>query len=145
VRGQIYLSLVKPALAIPDYQKSVNLRPHAPQLRLALASAQLATEDPAQAAPALQNLKAAILVEDDDILTWYQTAQAYSMLKNEPMADLATAESWYNAGDMRKALIFATRARGKLPQGGADWQRAGDIISTAAPLAGQQRGSRWHA
>ena len=139
VRGQIYLSLAKPALAIPDYQKSVNLRPRAPQLRLALATAQLATEDPALAAPALQNLKAAILVEDDDPLTWYQTAQAYSTLKNEPMANLATAEIWYNAGDMRKALVFATRARGKLTQGGTDWQRAGDIIAAAGPVAAQQR------
>jgi predicted Zn-dependent protease len=139
VRGQIYLSLAKPAQAIPDYQKSVILRPRAPQLRLALASAQLATDDPALAAPALQNLKAAILVEDDDIFTWYQIAQAYSTLNNEPMANLATAEAWYNAGDMRKALIFSTRAHGKLPQGSADWERAGDIIATAGPLAEQQR------
>ncbi len=139
VRGQIYMSLTKPALAIPDYQKSVNLRPRAPQLRLALATAQLATQDPSLAAPALQNLKAAILVEDDDLFTWYQAAQAYSVLKNEPMASLATAELWYNAGDMRKALIFGTRARGGLDQGGTDWQRANDIIGAAGPLAAQQR------
>jgi predicted Zn-dependent protease len=140
VRGQINLSLAKPALAIPDYQKSVSLRPRAPQLRTALATAQLATDDPTLAASALQNLKAALLVEEEDPFTWYQTAQAYSLLKNEPMANLATAELWYNAGDMRKALVFATRARGKLSQGTADWQRAGDIIGAAAPLAAQQRG-----
>jgi predicted Zn-dependent protease len=140
VRGQIYMSLAKPALAIPDYQKAVRLRPRAPQLLLALATAQLATQDTSQAAPALQNLKAATLVEDDDVFTWYQTAQAYSMLNNEPMANLSTAELWYNAGDMRKAMVFATRARGKLPQGGSDWQRANDILGAAAPLAAQQRG-----
>jgi predicted Zn-dependent protease len=92
------------------------------------------------ATPALANLKTAILAEDNDPFTWYQTAQAYSTLKNEPMANLATAESWYNAGDMRKAMIFATRARGALPQGGADWQRANDILGAAGPLAKQQRG-----
>ena len=139
-RGQIYMSMAKPAQAIPDYQKSVSLRPQAPQLRLALATAQLATEDASLAQPALANLKAAILVEDDDVFTWYQTAQAYSMLKNEPMANLSTAEVWYNAGDMKRAVVFASRARGKLPQGSADWQRAGDIIGAAAPLAAQQRG-----
>jgi predicted Zn-dependent protease len=139
-RGQIYMSLTKPGLAIADYQKSVALRPRAPQLRLALATAQLATDDPSLAAPALQNLKAAILVEDDDLFTWYQTAQAYSVLKDEAMANLATAELWYNAGDMRKAIVFATRARGKLTQGGTDWQRANDIIGAATPLAAQQRG-----
>ena len=140
VRGQIYMSLTKPALAIPDYQKAVRLRPRAPQLLLALATAQIATQDVSLAAPALQNLKAATLVEDDDLFTWYQTAQAYSMLNNEPMANLATAELWYNAGDMRKAMVFATRARGKLPQGTSDWQRANDILGAAAPLAAQQRG-----
>jgi predicted Zn-dependent protease len=140
VRGQIYMSLTKPALAIADYQKAVRLRPRAPQLLLALATAQLATQDPSLAAPALQNLKAATLVEDDDLFTWYQTAQAYSTLNNEAMANLATAELWYNAGDMRKAMVFATRARGKLPQGGSDWQRANDILGAAAPLAAQQRG-----
>ncbi|HEY2010788.1 MAG TPA: M48 family metalloprotease [Rhizomicrobium sp.] len=140
VRGQIYLSMAKPLQAIPDYQKSVSLRPQAPQLRLALATAQLATEDANLAQPALTNLKAAILVEDDDVFTWYETAQAYSMLKNEPMADLSTAEVWYNAGDMKKAVVFAMRARGKLPQGSADWQRANDIIIAATPLTAKQRG-----
>lgn len=140
VRGQIQVSMAKPALAIPDYQKAVSLRPNAPQLRLALAGAQLATEDPALAQEALRNLKAALLVENDDIYTWYQTAQAYSRLNNEAMASLSTAELWYNVGDMRRALVFATRARGKLPQGGADWERAQDIIGAAGPLAAQQRG-----
>jgi predicted Zn-dependent protease len=140
VRGQIYMSMAKPALAIPDYQKSVALRPGAPQLRLALATAQLATEQVAMAQPALTNLKAALLVEDDDPTSWYEAAQAYSMLGNEPMANLAIAEQWYNIGDMRKAVVFAARARGKLPQGGGDWERAQDIIGAAGPMARQQRG-----
>jgi predicted Zn-dependent protease len=139
-RGQINMSLAKPREAIPDYQKSVNLRPRAPQLRLALATAMLATDNEQLAQPALDNLKAATMVEDDDAFTWYQTAQAYSMLKNEPMANLATAELWYNVGDMKRAIVFATRARGKLSQGGIDWQRANDILGAAASQAQQQRG-----
>ena len=43
------MSMAKPALAMPDYQKSVALRPGAPQLRLALATALLATENAALA------------------------------------------------------------------------------------------------
>jgi len=134
------MSMAKPSQAIPDYQKSVSLRPGAPQLRLALATAQLATESTALAPEALKNLKAALLVEDSDATSWYETAQAYSMMDNEPMANLATAELWYNVGDMRKALVFASRARGKLTQGTADWERAQDIIGAAGPLARQQRG-----
>jgi predicted Zn-dependent protease len=139
VRGQIYVSMARPREGIPDYQKSVDLRPNAPLLRQALATAQLATDDPSLAGAALANLKAALLAENDNLFTWYETAQAYSMLKNEPMANLATAELYFNGGDMQKALVFATRARAKLPQGTVDWQRASDIVGAAGPLARQQR------
>jgi predicted Zn-dependent protease len=137
VLGQIYVSMAKPGLAIPAYQKAVDLRPNAPQLRLGLAVAQLATEDSRFAGAALQNLKAASLSENDDVFTWYETAQAYSMLKNEPMANLSTAEAYYNAGAMKQAAIFALRARRGLDQGTPDWQRANDIVGIVA--APQQR------
>ena len=132
VLGQIYVSMAKPLQAIPAYQKAVNLRPNAPQLRLGLAVAELATEDAHLAGAALQNLKAASLMENDDVFTWYETAQAYSMLKNEPMANLSTAEAYYNAGALRQAGIFAIRARRGLDQGSADWQRANDIVGIAS-------------
>ncbi len=140
VLGQIYLSMAKPDLAIPAYQKAVNLKPQAPQLRLGLAVAQLATDNVAQSAQALANLKAASLAENDDVFTWYETAQAYSNLKNVPMANLSTAESYYAAGAMQQAAMFAQRARRDLPQGTADWERANDIMGAAAPQAKQQRG-----
>src|SRR5579871_913043 len=57
VLGQINLSMARAADAIPAYQKAVNLKPMAPQLRLALATAELATENAALAPAALQNLK----------------------------------------------------------------------------------------
>jgi predicted Zn-dependent protease len=135
VLGQIYLSMAKPNLAIPAYQKSVDLRPNAPQLRLGLATAELATDDAALADAALKNLKAASLVENDDVFTWYETAQAYSNLHNEPMANLATAEAYYAAGTTKQAGIFAVRAQRGLQQGTADWERAGDIIGATSPLS----------
>jgi len=57
-----------------------------------------------------------------------------------PMANLSTAESYYAAGAMQQAAIFAQRARRDLPQGTADWERANDIMGAAAPQAKQQRG-----
>ena len=132
VLGQIYVSMAKPQLAIPAYQKAVDLRPNAPQLRLGLAVAELATEDTRLASAALQNLKAASLIENDDVFTWYETAQAYSMLKNEPMANLSTAEAYYNSGAMKQAAVFAMRARRGLDQGTPDWERANDIVGVVA-------------
>jgi predicted Zn-dependent protease len=139
VLGQIYLSMARPSEAIPAYQKSVDLKPTAPQLRLALATAELATESPALAPKALDNLKAASLVENDDVFTWYETAQAYSLMKNEPMANLSSAEAYYNGGAMMQAVVFATRARRDLTQGTADWERANDIVNAATPLVIEQR------
>ena len=139
VRGQIYVSMARPREGIPDYQKAVDLRPSAPLLRQELATAQLATDDASLAGDALKNLKAALLAENDDMFTWYETAQAYSTLNNKPMADLSTAELYYHGGDMQRALVFAMRARGGLNQGTSDWQRASDIIGAAGAMARQQR------
>jgi predicted Zn-dependent protease len=77
-------------------------------------------------------------VENDDVLTWYETAQAYSFLKNEPMANLATAEAYYNADSMKQAIVFATRARRDLTQGSPEWQQANDILGAAAGQAGSR-------
>jgi predicted Zn-dependent protease len=135
VLGQIYLSMAKPGDAILAYQKAVDLKPQAPQLRLALAVAQLATDRQDMSQQALLNLKAANLVENDDVMTWYETAQAYSNLKNTPMANLSTAEVYYAAGAMPQAAQFAARARRDLTQGSADWERANDIMSAAQSQA----------
>ncbi len=138
VLGQIYVTMARPRDAIPAYQRAVDLKPTAPQLRLGLAVAMLATEDPAMAEPALRNLKAASLAENDDIFTWYETAQAYSLMHNEPMANLSTAELYYHGGAMPKAVMFATRARRGLTEGSPDWERANDIIGAATAAARQR-------
>jgi predicted Zn-dependent protease len=138
VQGQIYLSMAKAADAIPAYQKAVDLKPQAPGLRQELAVAELATDRADMSQAALANLKVASLVEDDDMFTWYETAQAYSNLKNVPMANLSTAESLYAAGAMKQAAQFAARARRDLTQGTADWERANDIMGAAAGQS-QQR------
>jgi predicted Zn-dependent protease len=138
VLGQIYVDMSKPELGIPPYQKSVNLLPDAPQLRVALAAAQLATEQPQLARAALLNLKAALLVENDDPFTWYEAAQAYSDLNNQPMADLSTAEQYYAVGAFPQAALFARRAQHGLEQGSRDWERANDIMAVSTP-ANQRR------
>jgi predicted Zn-dependent protease len=139
VLGQIYVSMAKPDLGVVAYQKSVDLMPDASQLRVALGAAQLATERPQLSKPALDNLKIALQQEDDDPFAWYEAAQAYDNLGNEPMADLATAERYYAVGAMAQAAMFANKARHGLDQGSPDWQRANDIVAIAVPAARQQR------
>ena len=131
--GQVYVNMAKPDLGVPAFQKAVNLMPDAPQLRVGLAAAQLATERTDLAKPALQNLKTAAIYENDDAFTWYEMAQAYSDLNNQPMADLSTAEQYYAVGAMPQAAMFARKAQHGLAQGSADWERANDIVAVAKP------------
>jgi predicted Zn-dependent protease len=131
--GQIYVEMSQPEKGVAPYQKSVDLLPDAPLLRVSLAAAQLATERSPLAAPALDNLKVALQQENDNTFAWFEAAQAYSQLGNQPMADLSTAERYYTVGAMKTAAHFAMLAQRKLPKGSPDWQRAGDIMLVAGP------------
>jgi predicted Zn-dependent protease len=132
VLGQIYVDMSQPEKGIPAYQKSVDLMPDAPLLRISLAQAQLATEDPKLVKTALDNLKIALQQEDDNDFGWYEAAEAYSRLGNEPMADLSTAERYFADEQMKPAGMFAMRAAHGLTKGSSDWQRASDIAAAAS-------------
>lgn len=135
LEGQIYVEMSRPEQGVPDYRKSVDLLPDAPLLRISLAAAQLATEKTSMATPALDNLKVALRQENDNSFAWFEAAQAYSELGNEPMANLSTAERYYNSGAMNAAAHFAVLAQRKLPPGSPDWQRASDIMAVSGPDA----------
>ncbi len=135
LEGQIYVNMSKPEKGVPAYQKSVDLLPDGPLLRVSLAAAQLATEKQVLAKLALDNLKIALRQENDNTFAWFEAAQAYSEMGNEPMANLSTAERYYNAGAMPAAAHFAMMAQKKLPQGSPDWERATDIMAVAGPEA----------
>jgi predicted Zn-dependent protease len=141
VLGQIYVSMSQPVKGIAPYQTSVNLMPDAPQLRIALAAAQVATGQKTYEQQAVGNLKIALQQDSDNPFGWYEMAQAYSDIGNVPMANLATAERYYTVGDVRRAAVFAVRSRQKLTNGTPDWQRANDIIAAASTQLKQQRGN----
>ena len=134
VLGQIYVSMTDTQKGVEAYQKAVDLLPDAPEIRVELAAAQLATERRDLAQPALNNLKQALQQDSESAgpFAWFQEAQAYSELGNEPMANLATAERYYAIGVLPQAKIFAARASRSLPKGTPDWQRASDIMAASA-------------
>jgi predicted Zn-dependent protease len=135
VLGQIYVEMAQPMKGLGPYQKSVDLAPDAPLLRISLAAAQIATENPALTQAAIANLKTALRQESNNTFGWYEAAQAYSDADNQPMADLATAERYYSVGGWKEAMIFANRAQKGLTEGSQDWERAQDIVAVAAPQA----------
>jgi predicted Zn-dependent protease len=135
VMGQIYVEMAQPMKGVAPYQKSVDLAPDAPLLRISLAAAQIATENPALTQAALANLKIALQQESNNTFGWYEAAQAYSDSGNQPMADLSTAERYYSVGGWKQAMIFAGRAQQALPEGSRDWERAQDIVAVSGPQA----------
>ncbi len=131
VLGQIMVDMSRPAEGVEPYRKAVALDPQAPLLRIALAAAMLATEDPNQVASAAKQLEIALHQEPDNDFGWYEAAEAYARLKQPGMADLATAERYYAIGNYRPAMQFAFRAQKGLTQGSVEWQRANDILAVA--------------
>lgn len=132
LKGQIFFETGRAAEAIPYHNKSVELLPDAPLLRINLAQAMIATEDSGLNAAAIRHLETAILSEQENSFAWHQLAVAYARQGKIGKADLATAERHFNNRQMGQAVAFAKRARINVVKGSTHWQRAMDIIEIAS-------------
>lgn len=128
LKGQILFEEGRPAEAIGAHQRSVELKPDAPLLRINLAHALLETRDAAKLEEAVNQLKRATALEHDNTLGWRLLSQAYASQNKEGEARLASAEMYFAMGAERQATQFALRARDMLTPGTAEWTRAMDIV-----------------
>lgn len=128
LRGQILFEEGRPAEAIGAHQRSVELKPDAPLLRINLAHALIETRDPAKLDQAVAELKRATALEQDNTMGWRLLSQAYASQGKEGEARLASAEMYFASGAEREATQFALRARDMLEPGSAEWTRAMDIV-----------------
>ena len=128
LKGQILFEEGRPAEAIGAHQRSVELKPDAPLLRINLAHALLETRDPARLDEAVNQLKRATALEHDNTLGWRLLSQAYASQNKEGEARLASAEMYFAMGAERQATQFALRARDMLTPGTAEWTLAMDIV-----------------
>jgi predicted Zn-dependent protease len=146
LKGQILYESGQAAKAVASYKMAVALASNQPLLRTgygqALASAAEATGNKAQNQLAIDELKRATR-EDPSISTaWQSLAQAYADRGDEGMAQLSTAELYFNGGDYRHAALFAARARHKLSKGTVYYNRASDIVEVARASGADLRRSR---
>ncbi len=128
LKGQILFEEGRPAEAIGAHQRSVELKPDAPLLRINLAHALIETRDPAKLDEAVNQLKRATALEHDNTMGWRLLSQAYASQNKEGEARLASAEMYFAMGAERQATQFALRARDMLTPGTAEWTRAMDIV-----------------
>jgi predicted Zn-dependent protease len=128
LKGQILFEEGHAAEAVGAPQRSVDLKPDAPLLRINLGHALLESNDPTKLDQAVDELKRATALEQDNTLAWRLLAQAYASQGKEGQARLASAEMYFAGGAETQAAQFAMRARDMLPRGSAEWTRAMDIV-----------------
>ncbi|HZV83400.1 MAG TPA: tetratricopeptide repeat protein, partial [Brevundimonas sp.] len=128
LKGQILFEEGRAAEAIGAHQRSVELKPDAPLLRVNLGHALIEAGDPAKLEEAVTQLKRATAMERDNTLGWRLLGQAYASQNKEGEARLASAEMYFAMGAEEQATQFALRARDLLTPGSSEWTRAMDIV-----------------
>jgi len=135
LKGQILFEEGRPAEAIAAHERSVELDPDAPLLRVNLAHALIETSDPANLDRAIDELKRAVAWEPDNTLGWRLLGQAYASQGKEGEARLASAEYYFALGSEEQATQFALRAREMLDRNSIEWRRAVDIVLASGATA----------
>ena len=133
LRGQILFENGRVAEAVPPYERAVLLAPEEPLLRIGLARAQIALDDPARNREAIEHLERAVRIDRTIISAWHQLAIAYGRDKRFGLSSLASAERAFLSGRIDEARGHATRAEANLPAGSPGALRAQDIVNAARP------------
>lgn len=128
--------------SIAYHARSVEIEPTAPLLRINLAIAMIATENPDYQDEAEQHLRVALDIEPDNSFAWYQLSIVHERNGDTPLAQLAIAEQSFAVGNNMRALQFAARARMQLDAGTPAWVRATEIESVARPTEAELRRMR---
>ncbi|HUG62697.1 MAG TPA: M48 family peptidase, partial [Methylomirabilota bacterium] len=102
-------------------------------IRVLLGQALVAAEDPALLGEAIAELTRGLGDDPDQAVGYRQLAIAYARKNDIPMANLATAQGEFAAGDIESAKQYATRAQANLKTGSPAWLRADDIVTYKAP------------
>lgn len=127
LRGQILFESGDPRRAVESYRRAVQLAPNAPLIRVGLAQAELALDDPSQLSDAQQQLRRAVQAERDFPLAWHLLAIAEGKSGDIGSSALALAEEAMVSGRADDAISQAKRAKHFLGRGTPGWLRADDI------------------
>ncbi|WP_299617735.1 M48 family metalloprotease [Pelagibius sp.] len=131
LKGQMLLEHGRVAEALPEYQAAANALPDAPQIRQALAKAQIQLDDREMDRAALSNLAETLRQEPNNPSAWRLAAVAHGRLGDQGMTALALAESALARGRFAEARDRANHAIGLLEENSASWLRAQDLKNEA--------------
>ncbi len=134
VKGDLLMKGGKMAEAIPPLRHALKLLGDAPLIRVQLATALQAGDNPSPAAVAesVEMLRKA-LVEDQNPDAYRLLANAYYKQGKGPQADAMMAQAHFFGGDVKQAQIFAKRAQARLQPGTPEWIKNDDVINYKPP------------
>ncbi len=127
LKGQILFENGRIAESIPEYEAALAQLPSSPQIRLALAAAQIEAGDAALNDAALAHLSEVLRHEPDNASAWRLSAISHGRKGDKAMTTLSLAEASLARGNPREARQHAQRALQLLQEGSAAWLRADDI------------------
>ena len=128
LKGDLLTRSGRPAEAIAPLRQALKLSKDASLIRVALASALLASNNPGVVQEAVNHLRKSVIV-DDNPRAYRSLADAYYRLGKQAEADAAIAQAYFLEGDVKQAQIFAKRAQRVLSKGSPTWLKMDDIIS----------------
>jgi predicted Zn-dependent protease len=129
LKGQVLYEAGRIKDSEAPHRKSVELKPDAPLLRINLGQTLVAEEDDTKNDDAIEQLKKALALSDnDDPMAWRLLSQVYDRKGDAGLARLAAAEQNFALGQLPAARDFAGRARQMLTKDTPQWRRANDIV-----------------
>jgi predicted Zn-dependent protease len=132
LKGQFLLESGNVSAAIAPLNKAVALHPNSGLMRIMLAQAQIASNNPGLLNEAVSNLKRGLAKETQSALGYRQLAQAYGRMNKIAEADLASAQASFFEGNAEYAKVHAERAIRAFPEGSPNWVKANDMINDIA-------------
>lgn len=126
LKGQALLEAGRARQAVEPLRRAVSLAPGGTPMRAMLGQALLATGD---VDGAIRELKNATTREPDSPDAFRHLAMAYGQKGDIGQAELAAAQGYFNAGDLKNAQTQASRAMTKLSAGSPGYLKAEDILN----------------
>ncbi|HEX2725841.1 MAG TPA: M48 family metalloprotease, partial [Beijerinckiaceae bacterium] len=114
LKGQALLESGRAREALDPLRRAVALAPGAVPIRAMLGHALVATGDPRLLDQAIKELSNATIREPEGGEAYQHLATAYGRKGNIGMAELASAQAFFNGGDLKNAQTQASRAMEKL-------------------------------
>jgi predicted Zn-dependent protease len=133
LKGDFYKRAGRAKEAIAPLRQALKMSPDANLIRVELAQALLATNEPTVVDEAMALLRRS-LVEDQNSSAYRSLGEAQYRINKQPEAEASLAQAAYLEGDIKQAKNYASRAKRGLLAGSPSALKMDDIISYKPPV-----------